>query len=753
MKRHANGKVGYIRIKFGDDDRLNTKRAITSDGEVTTVLNAQKEFAKKHRDKWGALSLEAARVLHETTEHEDRHFSFWYDPEKLNTKNFQDDLDKRSSHYTIREKPPYIVSSTLTVNDAKKLAKDYKNSIFSIHYESTPSLQSSEGTISTNGYPLNEGVAAYMRTDNKYNSNGIYGGKTFGVKVGIADSLGDSRRHSNGYPRMSDDHEAFQHANIEYTHTPLSTQPCQSDQDCALNQGFIDIAGGATGGGVACREFSNSWGSAPVGEKRCVTLINDNGPKSHIANVMSRVAASTQGNRRHAAEANMVVWNGPREPVNAAATNIARIYNTFRSKNALIIPRAMGDACPVHTGSKEAALSWYSVNENMFTIEASSNATKGRNGNYSADACDGPNIELDPPKGNNFRTDCGSLDSLCVGATKSKGPIRDYRTDSIPKWSRWKNPYNIDTRNGFSGISPSDAERPDVVTEGKAAWVATPWAGSTQESTTSRWETKSGTSFSAPAVAGLSALFVEQCGFYPGPLGFRSMIRTGSYQTHYLEGKEHEQYTTPGGLFDDAKTAAGVANSWVSIFCEGGGGGGGGGEPGAGESETKDGDPVPPWLTTEEPDPDTPTKQNQSTTELKISQSTNPHWKHLWNVEELEKGDRLRFTLSFPTCPIDNWDSTSNIGEIRSAVDVDLVACGTNTDTGAKDCEMVSQSFDDTNEGFDFIANNDWDDFKISMVYPTTESDGSPRNTCDRFFGEYVDHTVVPTFWAGIIWR
>lgn len=125
----------------------------------------------------------------------------------------------------------------------------------------------------------------------------------------------------------------------------------------------------------------------------------------------------------------------------------------------------------------------------------------------------------------------------------------------------------------------------------------------------------------------------------------------------------------------------------------------------------------------------------------------------MWGFDELSPGDRIRFTLSFPSCPIDNYNSSSNIGEIKPALDIDLVACGRNADTGARDCEMVSQSFDDTNEGFDFVANNNWEDFRISMVYPTTNADGQPLNTCGDFFYESLGKMIVPTYWAIIWWK
>jgi hypothetical protein len=290
---------------------------------------------------------------------------------------------------------------------------------------------------------------------------------------------------------------------------------------------------------------------------------------------------------------------------------------------------------------------------------------------------------------------CHSLNALCVGGTNANGTYDDFTDDDMFGNSSWENPlYSNSHPDSSKQGEEKDAERPDVVSEGEDAWVMDRANGK------QAWTQRPGTSYSAPTVAGLLALFEEECG-PNSPLANRSLVRSGAWRTHDLESP-NPAYPIPG-FHDDAKAGAGIIHAGgLRIWCGGGGGGGDG--SGTDDPSTDQGwDDIPDYATPEKfPEPD----ESVITKHQSLRDSNGDYvWRPLWSGSGAH---RLRATLSFYTCPPSdgNGDTVSNPGssvdKLEPAIDYDLMLCSDEEDR----CLVVSESLDDTNEGFDVEVPN-----------------------------------------------
>lgn len=105
----------------------------------------------------------------------------------------------------------------------------------------------------------------------------------------------------------------------------------------------------------------------------------------------------------------------------------------------------------------------------------------------------------------------------------------------------------------------------------------------------------------------------------------------------------------------------------------------------------------------------------------------------LWNVGTVAR-QRVRATASFYVCT--GSDPTIPPGSVAPAADFDLALC---SDT-ARRCWGISESLDDTNEGFDVIIPEQHTDLTLYLIVPSSGS------TCYRSEGE-------PYAWAAVAFR
>jgi hypothetical protein len=310
------------------------------------------------------------------------------------------------------------------------------------------------------------------------------------------------------------------------------------------------------------------------------------------------------------------------------------------------------------------------------------------------------------------------LNSICVGALDADGSTTDHTDDTIPCWSNWENP----KVQGSS--SRKEAERPDIVMEGADALVM-------DVSGTTNWIEADGTSFAAPVIAGIIALNEGICGYdeeKPSqPVNYRTLFRTAAYTRTSAATGSADIYPIPG-YSADAHAGAGLPLAgafYASCGMD---------APNPGEN-----DPVGEMPDAGEIDPNDDGWFNAPTGILSLSEEnidtvTYGEWpntigglKHGTNTQLFERGiygaaaagTRIRATFSYYTCPSAGRNATSTHDDGPN-IDFDFILC--DLSASPPKCPGISQSNDDTSEGFDIILPTSFSDLRFYVVKDGTAS-------------------------------
>ena len=527
-----------------------------------------------------------------------------------------------------------------------------------------------------------DGPADYSRSRPTLNAAGYYGvGASGPIRIGIHEPLLNRCTIGN-------DHDAFQFTNagtgtIRYYHTPAS---CSSDSECRCLQG-------ATGTESKCVN-----GLCRVAED----------PRAHTHHVASRVAASVGSMKLHAAEVALFVSND----YVVDLVEQASVLDWFVTSGVQIVNLSFGPDNGFTYSSWDSLLDQYSYEDHLLFVKSAGN---------------GPD--------NNVT--CDALSNLCVGATLANATYEDdFTDDDMDPMSSWRNPVDPNAAPLLK-----DAERPDLVSQGTGALVAS-------AELPDEWlhHPTGGTSMATPVVTGLVALLrdcrEEVFGTTPRHTSLRAMMRNASWTPHTLEDPSAPFYPFGGAApAHDAKAGVGIpSGSRVLRYCE---------ETthpdcrngcpideednfGAGTAMNL-WEPLPAWMQSAD------SGENNSVTvgnsgevigALKSGQNLRRELFPGVSLGTFRADDRLRVSLSFMPCP-DNGDGSP-------AVDYDLVACS----ESQQECFAVSESFDDTNEGFDVIFSQTYADVKVFAVR------SSSAVACERNGSEW-----EPFGAAGMYWR
>lgn len=299
---------------------------------------------------------------------------------------------------------------------------------------------------------------------------------------------------------------------------------------------------------------------------------------------------------------------------------------------------------------------WYARNQDMLVVRAAGND------GVSGSACD------------------FTLNSLCVGGTLSNGVLWD---DSSTVGSNGTNP------------SGTDREEPDLSAQAvdvevlKVEFEHLGGANPSEETVTS------GTSFSAPAIAGLAAVVSEQCGSVGAldPRFLRAILRNGAW---YLN-PHGEDYNTPRPGTDHLDGAGVPRSGAVETYCESLM------DPnqaaGYGAFPFENSGPVPGEYT-EFGDEPPPGDDNEPTLLGLPPGGIAVEGQAFFGLDSLPEGARVRVSIVWDSCPL----TTMATAPTSVATDFDLAMY--NVTRG--EYLFASQSFDDTVEGFDVRIPAGW---------------------------------------------
>jgi hypothetical protein len=267
---------------------------------------------------------------------------------------------------------------------------------------------------------------------------------------------------------------------------------------------------------------------------------------------------------------------------------------------------------------------------------------------------------------------------MCVGASIAQPQ------DIIASFSSWRNL-----------AAQPDREEPDIVGLGQNIETLS----IADYPLTWKWVFRDGTSYANPLVTSLSALLKEQCGGNLPEPQWRAIIRTSGYNRNPDGVIGGYRYATPGVAPDQRDGSGGISAEAVWPWCRGMGGHDTGffnvplgGDPIQERIHNTPPPGPPPFSPTSPPTSPIQGVGGDGRISLRGNHGSPRRGSDFWSGA-LGAGDRLVATLSWDSCPL----GQTGAAPASVAVDFDLFLCR----DGDEFCFYSSQSFFDTNEGFD----------------------------------------------------
>lgn len=697
----VEGRFHHLRARVAVPGALGLKTAVSPEGRPWALDDAERDLGRRHAEHWGRIDRSlAARLLGRSMD-EVQTVGIWLadapdaegsaagsDPSgpgaagsgPAGSADLASQRHRRWEPMRLRMRDRLLAAGFEDVRMAAPLplltARASRARIEAIRgWDGIGVIEdASAGGTPFAAAHAQDNAAYHSRSASSLNAAG-WTGKD--VKVGILEGF-------KGGCELTEEHEAFDFTPkpFDYLSPPKS---CTTDAECECSADLDSFCVG--------------------GRCRTVGALNP-GTKGHTTQVASRIAASAGGAPLHAAKARLYVANDT--AVDQAAELVAA-YQSFTQAGVGLINQSFGPPPIWHV--LHHVMNWVSYVNRLTLVQATANGLPGGNG----EIC-----------GNGEQSHCAALNTLCVGAVDAAdtwGPTED---DTLWGASRWRNPVS---RLSVGCGGPMDAERPDVVSEGASARVANTDAAQNKD-----WVLQFGTSFAAPVVTGSLALFTEKCvsrGFgAPGPELARALVRTAAIAPHGLGAISDPLYPWGGWARGprDARHGTGIHTAdMLDMWCE---------PQTPADCETGcpgplvqgdladpaiDWQPLEPWMTLST-EPRATTRGDYGTALGTLMDGSPKLQVKLAELGDFVAGERLRLSLSFATCPQGAIDVEEP--SMPRTTDYDLLFCSRTT----QDCHAVSESLDDTNEGFDWfldpavVGANELQDMVVYLVRPEATS-------------------------------
>ncbi len=709
----------YTRIRTSQMTPWGRKFAIGSDGNPTTLVEARKQFAKKHRQRWGSLTLESANLISKANK---QPLGQYFDVLAFPTDTIDAtvaDLNHNDISMSARVKPTSLLAGRLGLDQIRVLAK----------LDSVQRVVVASPTVARPDFNPNGRTAAdysHSNTEEAFVYPGeetctFYGRR---VPVGIAEpgleTLGDAGCG------LWDRHESVEFVDGITHMNPVETCRAGIHTDCQ----------------DAC------------GDGRCVEMLDGTNQCAarHANHVFSRISSSVNGTPQHAA---MSPYFFAGLSPNVTFSEMMDAMDWFVSNDVRIINQSF------HTESLQQNFGYlevniegilndiYARNHDISVIKAAGNDSvvvdcRGRteicvgsiySGCPSAKPCVqdsdcdvGGNGSCEDRYGNPYvggqgegRCACDNVAQCHYGNTYATGCIDDPAHPDVtngrkvcdcsynqfyPTYQtyeddfRWRSPWVLSSNTPPPAFM--DVQVPDILAQGAYANVMNLENDFGFSGFQTDWSQNVGSSFAAPVVTGLVALLHEK---RPNlsHLSTRALVRHSGNPKHQARPDNVQiDHIYPFGVTAPAWPAGtGMADGRILSWMAGDRCVDEEGQTNRddGEGEHRDGDnwsEIPQWASN--PDEDFHTRFDDLQT-YQMPLKSNRRWMEVY-APDYGTGllpVRIRATLAFLSCVVPEPD---NVSTLPPAIDFDLHLCS----PSAEECYGESEYIDDVDEGFDIVV-------------------------------------------------
>ncbi|HJL42416.1 MAG TPA: S8/S53 family peptidase [Myxococcales bacterium LLY-WYZ-16_1] len=749
IKQHEtlDGSQSYLEVRRSSEGRLSRRFAMTREGAIQSITEAQRALYMSHHRQFGSMTLPAARRFVAEPERHNLLVAV-YDPASVSVEAVEDRLQELGlgDEAKVYRDPPFVFLSAQG-SEVLKVAREpwaSRTMLFDLH----PGRQAF-GVPVTQEIPDN---AIATNSDTEFNANNIFGRN---VKVGLVELNNFcgiwAQEQSDGTILG---HEAFQSlTGIDYMRPRI---PCDFDWQCSTQcETAADIVNnvGVCRDGFCIDQHATAVAARIASHSECGTSPNDCDP------------ADTGD--YHAAMVDLYVANNL---VNLGSrSQLIDAYNYFVQNDVHIVNEswAMSGAQNGVT-VRDVLQDYYARVHDITFVNAAGQRQSGSD-------------EVEP-------TVCNGFNSLCVGGfAKPSRTSRAHESYSFWTPSSWMNlvvPNSApDPYSDVRGISKDAVEKPDLV--GPAVDAVIPFTAGTDRH---RWVFGDGTSYAAPVIAGLIALRSERCSGIAGrpinPLVPRSELRTqGGLRDYAFEtnstcpsgpgaptdspGPDWFRYPTPDlrygcdyragvGAVDSADLDVRVCRSTPADpdpRPPSGGGPSPSGYETSSETEVSPTDPDLadfeddfPGLVVEDPTPGDLGDDKLSLPHVARSRATTQYRSLMrWeaDVGQTLVPGRIRASLVHESCPTapTSLGSSTSLADIPVTLNLDLALIVTRQGDPTPRLVAASENYPDTNEGFDRTISFPVDSLELVLLVPD-EASSCPLSAKEHYdwWIDYVDY-------------
>lgn len=733
----ARGTFLFLRVQRQGALGVAEYGAVMASGDVLPLETAEAQFAAAHVAEWGSLDYDSARFAVSLSASEQVTGVALVSPGEA------DAFVREAGTLGVRVSPVGDLAGLEGSLEAL-LALARTQSVRRVVLD--PREPAQAFGLANLGVFVSPSSAILSNNDVIFND---LGESAAGVKLGMTEiNMGTGSLRCG----LWNDHEAFQTAgSVTMQQAPMT---CTVDGDCLnCNNPWAGAAYPPRCiGGRCVSAHATKVASVLLANHVCSPippLTNKTTCESALAFWDGVKCFTCKGGAFQAAKASLFVAN--RIDTTALGNDLVNAYDFFRIEEVRTVNESWG---PVISRSvQEAAGGAWSMRSFLQDFFARVH------GITFVVAAGQPPQQAQP---NDYVVSCAGLGSLCVGGSapspQSRAAIRDFRNTPAWPFGFWRN------AGRATGL---EVEKPDLLAP--ASGISTANFRTTVNA--ADWTFDDGTSFAAPNVAATLGLVEARCGQHD-PLWNRAVLRTSAWNENSVAGPEcpspnmlasgtapnypyvdRRVATTPSGVKTtcDYRGGTGLLNAAnVALFCASPGPGtpckDPTGEPcptgwavdrgtvGSGDAEWKN---LPSIATN--PSDFLGNAQRSSTYTTGLVR-TGTHFRVVRSLGAIGAGRRIRASLAYHSCPaqpsaviaMGSPFQGNNVNPmlLKASVNFDLGLCGQQVIGGPTSCVWLSESLDDTNEGFDVVVPVPYASLDLWLIGPRvwTPCDLTPKN-------------------------